>query len=424
MRIDEFFILLYNNIGVYCISLAITSILLYVFLIRKIFISWIDPITLTIISTLFANAIPLFLFLMGEISIRYFGYFVLAETLFWGGFYNSRKITFKNRIKLINEERLAGLLYLLFFSFLVTFTLITYKIRGIPALMESRLTVYTGSGGLGILGRLNGFYTTYCVFYSYYLYDNSRTLFKKSIGLFVCTVILIFCILSGSRSSIVIVFAGTYFGYKYFYKKEVPNKRLVIRLLIIGIAGALIVFSFTVDNASFTNNLNAFFVRMVANGDGYWMAYPSEAIEKVDVTPWTTQLFGGLLGPMRLIDYSSLKPAIGLQLQEIIYPNFLAVTGPNARPVLMGYAMFGWAGLIFSYIVGVGTSILVYGVRKVFANGLITVILSFYIYQASLSFIGDPGLGMTHIFDIILCICFTFVSLFVIYMIVHVFSFK
>ncbi len=403
MKFDDFFQLLYDNWGMYVLSMLIV-LPFFIYIFRKLFVSLIDPLTMVLVMSFFANVIPVFLFLMQKIPTFHFVYFCIAETIFWIGFLLAKrfKLSVSNR-KLTNEKELGFIIYLLSFFLLTSFTLITYSKLGIPAFMKSRLEVYYDSGGLGALGRLNPFFATYCILYSFYLLFNKSANKKilKTLAVFVFFVIIVFSILSGSRSSVLSLAFG-YFGYLYFCEKEMPNKKIMKRLIVLGMAGALVIFSFSSKNG-LIGSFNSLVTRIVACGDGYWMAYPKDKIGEVDVSPWGDYFFSGILGPLRMVDYSEVKPAIGAQLSWALTPSKQGIMlGPNARPPILGYVMFGKWGLLFSFLVGFFCSFMAFKLTKVLPQGIVTSIFCYYAYFNMLTFVGDPSVGVNSLFDTML----------------------
>jgi oligosaccharide repeat unit polymerase len=358
---------------------------------------------MNLVLGIFANTIPVFLYLTGKIPSEYFFYFIIAEILFWIGFIIGRrkKPAIRSRSFIGNEKGIAFFLFLFLFFLYVSFTLITYIKQGIPAFMSSRLDVYTDSGGLGILGRFTPFFSTYCIFYSYYIFDTQKSFTLKILaGIVICTAI-IFGILSGSRASVLsLVFI--LFGYFYFFKGKILSNKTISKLMIIAIIGALVVFSFT-SSGGLPGTINSLLVRIASTGDGYWMSYANDRINQVDITPWYKYFFSGILGPLRIVSYAEVKPAIGAQLSWLITPELKGImVGPNARPPILGYIMFGWGGLLFSFIIGWFTSSTMSTIFRNVPKGIIGASFAYYAYFNMLAFIGDPTLGVTYLFDIIL----------------------
>lgn len=392
MRIVEFFSsVFYPNVGLY-----IFSILVILFLMIPIFRKYVhgvlDPFFFVLFMTVFAYAIPVFLYLTDNCSMRNFSYFLISESFFWIGFalfYGTR--TNFSKYGITNESVLLSHIFHLSLFIYVVSKIYTYLFIGIPLLMEYRLDIYSEANGLGILGRLADFSASFLLIYSFYLRDKGQ---KKYLLIF--ALIFVNSILTGSKSAI-LVFFQSYFIYAYFYGGEVPrfNKKYVVLLLLFPVAILLL-------SASGVEDLEAaglgFFVRMIANGDVFWYAYPNDVIDRINVINPFTNFFVGILGPFRLIDYQSVEPSIGALINWEIEPSLYGTNaGSNARPAIAGWIYFGWYGILFSFLLGCFVSYLIYHIRKYFSQSLLGIILYGFLYQSVITFIIDPSLGFNYL---------------------------
>lgn len=410
MRDFEFFILLLDNLWLYFLGLLINALPICI-IAKKYTRGWIDPLRIGLIFVAFANTVPLFLFFINEIPNYLFYYFFISETLFWIGFVSlaKKEIVFSAK-KLIHETKISNLLYFLFFALYISFTAFSYMKFGMPIFAESRLATFIDSGGFGVLARLNSFFILYILMYSYYLFDKNESLLYKYTSILVFITIAITGILSGSRSSF-LMFIYAYFGYQYFFKKTIPKVKKVLKYAPIIVSGAIIVLLITTQG-SITYAFIALGSRIIASGDVYWMAFPNEIIKDINVGNNFSYLFSGILGPLRIIDYSTVSPPIGAQLTWNLIPSLQGImVGPNGRAPVLGYAMFGWGGLIFSFILGLVTSGLIFRTAKIFPKGFISSVFAFYIYMNAQALIGDPPLGITYLFDILLNLFFVFFAI-------------
>ena len=85
MNIDVFLVIAALNWPSYVLALLI-SILTLLPIMKKHSYGWLDPLRITLIFAMFANAVPIFFLFNSLISVENFVYFVLSETLFWIGF--------------------------------------------------------------------------------------------------------------------------------------------------------------------------------------------------------------------------------------------------------------------------------------------------------------------------------------------------
>jgi len=414
MQYYEFFILFSDNICLYLISLLIVA-LPSIYIGGKYTRGWIDPLRYVLIFVTFANAVPLFLFWIDEIPAIFFYYFAFSETLFWFGFVllAKKEITL-SKIIIIDEKRISLILYYTIFFLYTAFTLFTYLKFGIPIFSESRLTTLEGSGGFGILARFNNYFIIYILMYSYYRFDQRVSILKNILPLISFLTIAITGVLSGSRGSF-LIFIYAYFGYQYFFKEKVPSLKKITRYIPIIIGGAIIVL--LLNQSGSKSLLTAFLdlgYRFIGTGDVYWMAYPNDVMSNVHLGNSFEYLFSGILGPLRLIDNTQISPPVGAQLNWYLNPSIYGVMiGPNARPPVLGYVLFGWFGLLFSFILGLFVSFSLFRLPGIFPKGFITSTFVLYIYLAVQNFIGDPPLGMTYLFDVSINFVFLVVLVFV-----------
>ena len=410
----QYYLLLFDHIGLQLICLLLCAIPMY-FIGKKYTHSWFDPLRISFIFVVFSNGVPLFLYYLGEMPAYLFYYFLLAEFLFWVGFVilAKKQINFSSK-KLIGEKYVANKLFFIFFILFILNSVITYSLFGLPIFNESRISTYVGSGGLGILSRLNPFFSLYVLMYCYYQLDKNDSRFYKALSYFVFAVFAITGILSGSRGSF-LIFLYAYFGYNFFYKKEIPNVRTLIKYFPFIFIGAITVLALT-NGGNLIDTFGELLIRLTSSGDCYYMAYPNEIIRDVHVGNSWTFLFSNLLAPARVIDNAKLPAPIGAQLTGILFPKIDGLlVGPNSRPPIFGYVLFGWMGLLLSFVLGLFTSFLCFRISTMFPKGFISAFFVFYIYNNGIIFISDPTTGMASIFDTILNFCVILLFILIIY---------
>ncbi len=366
--------------------------------------TWFDPLRIYLLTAAFTAVVPVFLYAIGNIDFNLFAYFTLAQLVFWLAFIipAKKKLILSKKI-LTNEKRIASILYVIFFSVYVISVGLTYILLGIPLFKESRLDTYSGSG-IGILERMIPFCQIYCIFYSFYLWKNSTGLFnsKRIITIFSFFLFAVVGILSGSRSSFYI-FLFIYWGYCYYYTRDVQKLSRYYKFFIIGIAISLLSFSLQSGSYNLLGSLSSFGLRAISSGDNYYMALPNDMWKQVETGPWFNHLFYGLLGPVKIIGGSNAPPPpIGFQLTWLVNPTIYGQsTGPLSSPALLGFLYFGWGGIVFSIIIGIFVSLVIFRLPAILPKGIISSILCTYIYIQMLSFIGDPTLGMAYLFDML-----------------------
>ena len=123
-------------------------------------------------------------------------------------------------------------------------------------------------------------------------------------------------------------------------------------------------------------------------------------------------MFSGILGPLRLVPYEDMEPAIGLQLEWTLYPQYEGISmGPNARMPVLSYVYFGWLGCLFAFVIGRIGAILMYSFSALFPRSLLTAAFSGYCYVVVQSIFTDVCLFVSNIFNVILIVPLYYVIL-------------
>jgi oligosaccharide repeat unit polymerase len=398
----EFYALVFDNYFLYLLFVLLVG-LFFVYFGKKYTHTWLDPLRITLLSITFTAVVPLFLFSTGQIDLGITLYFAFAQIAFWIGYLipAQKQIIFSKRV-ITDEKKVTYILFVIFFITYLILTLISYILLGIPLFKESRLETYAGSG-LGIFARILPFVQCYCIFYSYFIWKKlKRGSLNKLIIVFSFTVFLITGILSGSRSSF-FIFLFIYWGYCYFYLKNINQIARYYKFLALGIL--ISIFSFVIKSESFgtLDGILGFGLRVISSGDNYFMALPNNVWETVVTGPWYTHLFNGLLGPLRIINSAAGPPPVGYQIAWAVNPTLDGIaTGPLSSPALLGFLYFDWGGIMFSFLLGLFVSLLIYKLPRLLPTGLLTSIFFTYFYMQMLSFVQDATLGMAYLFDSIL----------------------
>lgn len=408
MYYDHFLILLALNWPWYALFLTL-SVLCLVPVFRRYTLSWFDPLRYIVIFAMLANTIPPFLWVVDQMTTEMFVYFLCSETALWLGLvaFGGRRESVSG-VAIEGEARFSTYFFLVCFACYVGMTLLSYAMFGIPLFMDkSRLEVYQGSGGFGILQRFNGFFSVFSIYFVFHLLHQKahRVLCYAALGL-----ITVFLVFGGSKSAFLMLLYA-YFGYSYFYLRRAPqtNRRMFLYLGI-GAFLALFILSFQIarQGGEALDTIGGMVARLIGSGDCYFYAYPNDIYQGVDIGDWFSYLFQGILGPLRLTSAEDLAPSIGVQLTWLTRPFMAGVeTGPNARMPIYSYILFGWGGILFAYLGGLLTSFLLFRLPKYIPGGVIAGGFATYIYISATSFVTDFGLGVTAIFDICLNLVFS-----------------
>lgn len=395
MNSVEFVDLLLSNICIYIVCLLL-SILVHFSILRRFIRGIIDPLFITVLSTAFANSIPLFLFLCDVIKLEYLLYVLIVESCLWGGFISraQKQISYSSYV-LEDEKKISRHVFYISLTLFVLLKFLSYSLVGIPLFMVSRLDA--NSGGTGIFDRLVQFPQFYCAIYAFYLYQGKG----KIVSILVFLLIIATCILSGSKGAILeLIYA--YFIYNFFYLHT--TVKIKIRYLIALFTGVFLVVILQNEH-TFLSALGSILFRFVAYGDVYWMALPNSVIEDVHVNHIFNHLFAGFLGPLRLVSYENMEPAIGLQLEWILYPQYEGITmGPNARMPILSLIYFGWWGFVFAFFMGRIGANLMFRISRFFPNSLLSIVFLGYLYIVSQTIYTDVNYFISKLFDVFLVI--------------------
>lgn len=413
MTLFEFFEILNDNPFTYLICLLI-SLFFFSYVMMKSTSSWFNPLRFNIFTFSIGTSVILFLNFLGYVKTETFVYMILSIIVFWFAFI----IVFKNRqreviVKFGDEPLLANYLFYVCYFLFILLTLVSYIFLGIPAFNEEgRLSTYTGSG-LGFISRLTPILYLYSVFYIIHLFNCVATYRKKILPFFLLIPILIIGVLSGSRSSfLVLVFA--FWGYRTFFLHNEPKalnyKKLIYPTILFSIISFLINSSGDFFLATYM-----FFERVIACGDLYWEALPNEAWRSVIIKRPFEFTFMGFLGPLHILNPSQAEIPIGFQLTDIIYPSISGrSTGPVALFPVFGLVCFGYFGGI---VLSLCQALLVsYLFKKAFikSNSIILSSMAYFGFSSVTMLIGDVSAGLGTLLEVIIGYIFIIILLFLI----------
>ncbi len=403
----DFFNLLTTNIKLYFLSLGLV-VVIYSFIMRSIVKSILDPVFMALIGAVFANTIPLFLYFCGLISNEYIIYIICIETTFWGTYFLFHKRYLSCSRYVMNDGKASLATFKIMLVICIGSYLLTYAVLGIPLFKQTHTEVFLGGGGWGLLSHISDFSLFFVVVYSFYLLRTKNTLAKASIGL-----AIVFCLLSGSKSSILVLAHG-YFFYLYYYCNKTfslkKNKRYIALICMFPVITLMAHFG--------TNPYSAYIgviERFVGYGDMYFMALPNNAMDEVTINHPYTYILQGILGPLRLIDYSTLDINIGTQLANIVYPDLNVPVAPNSRLPLLGWICFGWGGIILSFVLGAFFAFVRTRLYSMFPQGIIPLIVYGFIYTGMTSILTDPILAISKLFTLMFFGIVIWIVLFMLY---------
>ncbi|MCU6345520.1 hypothetical protein [Enterobacter quasiroggenkampii] len=369
-------------------------------------------------------AIILILFVHGLVDVYFFSYLLFSGTLFFLIFCFSSGSRVKynhslfNRlsISIMDQER-----------FILKFLSILYLSLFVFYLSQVSLTMFFTSRfeanrGLGIIVRLMDALRVVLAGWYFYYYLHGR---KKRFFIIALLISAIGALISGAKFAFLEqIYVLCVVGFITTRKTFKFNLRSLFLILII--ASCFLLFSlYFISKLSvmigYTSSqyipgapvaLELLLLRILANGDAYYLSLTEHVLDTVIVEhPWLQLLsntFGNsVMAKLFNIDFSNLD--VGRQIWLYWYPNDPVMRGPTNHFDLAGYAYFGYAGgLIFSavigYVIGVVNS------WKLFCNNSSAVVVAFVaaLYCRSLPLILNPSVGIAYMVDIYIIL---FVSL-------------
>ncbi len=400
----EFFLYFSENAIAFFVIAAIV-IALYVCIANKLANSWFNPIKFNVFQAGIGIAVACFVFYIGEARKETFIYVILSSILFWGILcllYPKKLGHFKPTIA--NESFYSFNLFLIIYFGNIALQLFSYYRFGIPIFNDdSRLSTYTGSGGLGIISRLNGFLRVYSIFYIFNRYIKKEHVDWVKLVLWLSPLIL-FGLFSGSRSNF-LMFVFGFWGYKQFYEGEeiyLSNfKGLLIPLIVV----AVLTFSFE-RGTNLAGGAMSFLERVVACGDLYWEAMPDDTWSDVTIKTPYKDLTVGFLGPLRILPESATDVPIGYQLTQLVYQGYDVMTGPVELFPISSLIYFGYYGGIIMVIVQ--ALLTCFFIRLFYrkSESLIFASLLYYAFYNCIYFVGSLRNAMGQLFDIMLNVAF------------------
>ncbi|MBJ6879713.1 oligosaccharide repeat unit polymerase [Vibrio cholerae] len=391
----DFLPILLENIHIYVILLIIFT-LLYLPVIRRTVYNVFDPFLIILVGSVFGTTLVFYMYWTNLIEDVYFFSFVSTELSFIFSimlFSKSRSTALRTFEISSNRSffrpRLVRYKLIFFISCALYFftTILIYHINGIPILKVSRLGGFVGSGGLGIIERINDvsiMLATISMFIIYKCRGSNFSLYK--IVIFLASIImLITFLLSGAKGKILIFSTAWFFSVFVFNlydsKPSFFNGRNGVISLFFFIIFALSVISMS-SKGSFIDIIGALAFRVVNFGDVFIWAYLDNTIEELSGSDWFYGLFGGFLSVFRLLSPNDIYMPIGQQLPLIIYPELDYISGPNAKHNIVFYHYFGGYAFLFSFFVGYIISFVRYDLfnKILYKHGSFGVMLYYLIY--------------------------------------------
>lgn len=361
----HYFLIVYDNWQLFLLA-NILVLLTYYLIFKRYYISILDPFTYATFFSAMAVVVPLFLFFVGQISIRLFLSFLMTQGAFFLGFLIIGPIKIHKKIKkepvIISgqEIRFAKWLFIIIGVTDIALQLFSYKLVGIPILADSRLSIYGESGGIdNLLKRaLDVIFQCYVFLTIFFFYYKSKGSGFKAFTWISIGAVVVFSVLSGSKGAL-ITFGNAIFIYALYSLRWGDNslfikiKKIIYKFGTVAILAAVIVITISEKD---TNPFVFLLYRICQSGDIYYMAYPNAVIDKIPTMNWFVALFASPLSLLGFIPREMVPKPMGFFLMEFHNPG-IEFKGPNPRMNVFSYVYFG---IIFSpvycFVIGILTS--------------------------------------------------------------------
>lgn len=346
------------------LPITILTILFVFFVLRKQIYSLFDPINFLIIAGGSGYSVVFFLYSLGYITDYYFFSFLATQIAFFFGVLSnrrisSRKIRSSHLAPLPSYTGLITVIYPVSVILFITCQFIVYYTSGIPLLMASRLEIFSGGGGFGMVNRVIQVTQVIAISVAFYrlLFINKGVLYKLT-DLTVIIFGLLVAVLSGSKAAVLfIIFSLSYvaiFSHRFDVSTRVFKKINTISfvLFILGFFGGVITIIYQTGNSDLNTAISVLAMRFINTGDIYYMSYPYGQIENMESGNFFLALFKDFFGAFRIIDWDKLPVNLGLQVFWSHY-NTDMVSGPNPRHNVFGLFYLGpILSVGYSYLIG------------------------------------------------------------------------
>jgi len=402
----------------------IFSVVLYFFLFRKYIQSIFDPFFLIILIAGLSSSIVMFLYNNDAIKEEYFYKFLLTEIAFFTGFFLFKPLKFDNylkkkeiRISNMFSERYSNILFYLASSLHFFFQVLTYIVVGIPLLLDSRMSTFSGGSGFGFVGRILEVVSiigTFLLFYRIFYCKN--TFLEKMYNYFYLILVILFLLLSGSKTNLIFLIYYLFFVNLFMTKiKGFKAKNIITKtaryqriLLYASIPLIFLVMYIQLVNSGAETEENspllALGQRIISFGDIYYMTFPNDVIKLMNADSGFLQLFKDPLGMLRIVSWEKLPLDCGIEIYQYHYPNG-TLSGPNARYNYFAILYFGPIGqVIYCFLFGVLTSFLRNTLFKILPNNIVCGVI-YTLFSINLVYIfQDQAFAIARFFNIIVLV--------------------
>lgn len=416
MRDYDFFNFLFSNYIEYIIYALLICLVLFFLTNRKVK-NIMDPFHFFYAFTYGTGyAIILILFIHGYVDLYYFSYLFLSGAMFFIMFYCSSNSTVKykssifNRLSISVMEQEKILIKFLSIVYLVLFLFYLSQVS-VEMFFTSR---FEANRGLGVIVRLMDALRVILAGWFFYYYLRSH---RKRFFIVALIISIIGALISGAKFAFLEqIYVLCVVGFITTRKTFKFNFRSLVFMLIIAIC--FLFFSlYFISKLSvmigYTSSqyipdapvaIELLLLRILANGDAYYLSLTEHVIDKVIIEyPWLQLLsntFGNsVMANIFSIDFSNLD--VGRQIWLHWYPNDPVMRGPTNHFDLAGYAYFGYGGgIIFSAVIGYVIGVINSWKLKCDNSSVVVVAFIAALYCRSLPIILNPSVGIAYVIDI------------------------
>lgn len=420
----EFYILVFNNLELFFICVFFVSYLYYLLLKDKQTAGLLDSSFFYGVFTFgTSHAIVLFLCVLGYVEYRFLYFTIFSFVLFC--LLSSEFIKyFKNnygQIKLLSYASNKSLIFIIWSLLLIGFSL--YLILYVGAGAFAEINRFEQNSGSGVFVRI--FIVLRLLFLSYLaiIYKTTGGRVKRSfIGLAFVSVCFITSLIDGAKFALIesfIVGAMAWSFYTGYNLKLKKRSILLFGVLGVGFAVALYQINLTANNkankeAEFIKGVpfvvEAIGLRVLANGDKYFLSLPNNVIDTITSYPMYIRLTGAIASSTfvsGIYGENINNYSIGKQILYHHDPNFDSAGGPTSHFDLYAYKHLGYLSIIIPVVYSIWFSFLFSLRCRVSNNIYLSVFLAILIHRSWSLFI-EPPLGFGYIFDVIIIyLCFS-----------------
>lgn len=355
-----------------CFMIILCVCLFYFVVFRKHVINIYDPFFMSLFASAMGASVCFSMYYMNlYYNMDYFYNFILTELAYIFGLLCIKPLQYKkinehNMLTWMSNETLIKkyLYYGFSISYILSQMIGVIYLGGAPILLGGdRLNFYKDSGA-GILAYINGAMPIVILFLLYQRWFFKKyNLIEKGYDILVLLLIVFFQILTGGKSSVLILVNILFYFYIMFkirddYRSLNQSKKLMKASFALAILSVFIITFFVLDSVTLDGILLSLGTRILAYGDVFPTFYSDDILSSLNLKNFFIYIFGTPLGTIRLLDYSEIGQSLGNQYKQLM-TGIDTAGGVNTRHNVMGLAYFGFYGsVIFSFFLGIGVNLI------------------------------------------------------------------